>query len=287
MAAERTLRLAAGALAGPPELTVEEIQQRVLGRYPEAEPPTSDPEALAALLSRIGSERTLDRETSTFHAPRSRSFLTIDTETSFIDSSSGKRPPAPQFEESPIEEIEAKQFEKRLRGALESHQFLVLAASPCDAANAERRLAASFPLEVLSLDALLIEAMKEFAIARKVDWQTVLRADAGGPGPEQRGDWEKLLLVVRNALPKVKERIAAAKRPVLLTNPGLLARYDQLDFLAQLHEATGRADGLPGLWVLVPGDVQQRKPTIDGKPVPVFTNAQWRRVPVEWLKRAS
>ena len=53
MPAERALKLAHGALLGAPELTVEQIRERVLARYPEAEPLPGRP-ALDGLLSASG-----------------------------------------------------------------------------------------------------------------------------------------------------------------------------------------------------------------------------------------
>jgi hypothetical protein len=60
-----------------------------------------------------------------------------------------------------------------------------------------------------------------------------------------------------------------------------------MELLGDLLQETGRAGGPPGLWVLIPSDGQQQKPTLDGQPVPVFTTAQWARVPDTWLVAAS
>jgi hypothetical protein len=84
-------------------------------------------------------------------------------------------------------------------------------------------------------------------------------------------------------LPRVKDELARSPRHVLLTNPGLLARYGQMELLGELQQETGRPGGPPGLWVLIPSDGQQQRPTLDGQPVPVFTTAQWARVPDVWL----
>jgi hypothetical protein len=89
--------------------------------------------------------------------------------------------------------------------------------------------------------------------------------------------------VVRSALPGVKSELAAAAHHVLLTNPGLLARYGQLDLLTELMQETGRESGSPGLWVLIPSDGQQQRPILDGHPVPLFTSAQWARIPELWI----
>jgi len=53
MSAERALRLAQGSLAGAKELTPAQIQERVLGRYPEAQPLPARPE-LDRLLQEAG-----------------------------------------------------------------------------------------------------------------------------------------------------------------------------------------------------------------------------------------
>ena len=53
------------------------------------------------------------------------------------------------------------------------------------------------------------------------------------------------------------------RRTILLTYPGLLARYDQMALPACLREKVGRKDGIPGLWLLIPGDTQ---PLLDAKP---------------------
>ena len=123
---------------------------------------------------------------------------------------------APRFEEVPADEAEVKQFHKRLRYSIDQRHFLALVVSPRRALRAEPALAASFPLTVRNLDALLIRHMKTFAAERKVDWQVVLRADAATPEERAGKDWRNLLVVVRNALSRVKAELAEEDRHVLL-----------------------------------------------------------------------
>ena len=139
-------------------------------------------------------------------------------------------------------------------------------------------------MEVKSFDALLIQRMKAVAEEKGADWSFVLRADRAKRGSR---DWGNLLRVVRLALEQVREELAGAKSTVLMTNTGLLARYDQLQFLDEIRDTAGRPGGPPGVWVLIPGDSQQEKPMIDGVPVPVFTRAQWARIPDTWLRREN
>jgi hypothetical protein len=126
--------------------------------------------------------------------------------------------------------------------------------------------------------------MKAFSSEKRIDWRIVLRADAVPPAERDHSrDWANLQRVVRSALPGVKSELAAAAPHVLLTNPGLLARYGQLDLLTELMQETGRESGPPGLWVLIPSDGQQQKPTLGGHPMPLFTSAQWARILDLWL----
>ncbi|MCG6861123.1 MAG: hypothetical protein LJE70_07605 [Chromatiaceae bacterium] len=96
-------------------------------------------------------------------------------------------------------------------------------------------------------------------------------------------DWGNLQRVLRLALPRVKAEFAELPHHLLLTDPGLLSRYGQIALSGELMQATGREGGPSRRWVLIPSDGQQQKPTLDGQPVPVFTTAQWARIPDLWL----
>ncbi len=282
MPAARAVKLALGALAGARELTAEQVRERVGGRYPEAEPLPERP-ALDALLEEAGSELRWQpgaRGGAGAYVAPLRDFTTVSSVTQLARATTI----AAHFEEVPAERVEAEQFERRLQVSVDQQQFLALVVSPQRALLAEGLLAARFPVAVRSLDELLIRQMKAFAEEKRIDWRIALRADAV-PAADRAAsrDWGNLQRVVRSVLPRVQAELAASPRHVLLTNPGLLARYDQMDFLGDLHEITGRAGGPPGLWVLVPTDAQQQKPTLDGRPVPLFTSAQWARIPEAWL----
>lgn len=126
--------------------------------------------------------------------------------------------------------------------------------------------------------------MRAEATAKNVDWNRVLAADAAAP---DSGDWTKLKRLVTGAIARVEERLHGAQRPLLLTYPGLLARYDRLDVLERLRDLAGRRDGLPGVWLLVASDDQQALPTIDGRAVPVITPGEWARIPDQWLQHPA
>ena len=280
MPADRALRLALGALPSAPTLTPDEITRRVAGRYPKAAPLPDRPE-LDALLRDAGSElqwRSAPPDGRRAYRSRLRSFLTIGSSTSYTRVSGGA---ARGAEGGSWESGDTDAFDERLRRALKSRAFLALTVSPRRLADAERVLASAFAVDARSADELLIRHMKAAADEASADWRTVLRADRE---PRGGADWATLMrLVSHRVLPRVRAELAAAPRPVLLTNLGLLARYDQMTFLDGLRDAAGRPDGPPGVWLLVPSDAQESRPMVDGRPVPVFTAAQWARIPVAWL----
>jgi hypothetical protein len=282
MPAARAIKLAVGALSGAGELTPEQVRERVAGRYPEAERLPGRP-ALDGFLKEAGSELEWQTEAGggkgAYVSPL-RKFTTVSSVTAVTRVSAVAR----RFEEMPAEQVEIDDFDRRLRYSVEQQHFLALVVSPRRAVLAAQVLASRFPVEVRSLDSLLIRHMKAFAAEKRFDWNIVLRADAVPAA--HRGasrDWGNLQRVVREVLLRVKAELAEAERHVLLTNPGLLARYDQMGLLNDLREASGRPEGPPGLWVLIPGDGQQQRPLLDGQPVPVFTSAQWARIPDLWL----
>ncbi len=280
MAANRALRLALGALAGARNLTPEEVRRRVAGRYPDAAPLPDRP-GLDTLLRDAGSELCWASDAADGRgAYRSQlhRFVTIGSATSYTRGSHGT---ARVAEAGPAEWGDTDAFDERLRRALENGAFLALSVSPRRLADAERALASAFAIDARSADELLIRHMRAAAGEAGADWSIVLRADRE---PRGSADWVTLMrLVSHRALPRVRAELAAAPRPVLLTNLGLLARYDQMTFLDGLRDAAGRPDGPPGVWLLVPSDAQESRPMVDGKPVPVFTAAQWARIPTAWL----
>jgi hypothetical protein len=90
-------------------------------------------------------------------------------------------------------------------------------------------------------------------------------------------------MLVTRAIPRVEEELCAAGPTVLLINPGLLARYDNLDLLERLRDRVGTPGGPAGLWCLL----ARQQPVIDGKPVPLLSPAQRVSVPESWLANSQ
>lgn len=279
MAAARALRLGIGALTGlaPGDgIRLEDVRQKITARYPEALPLPGRPE-LDALLKEVGLDLFWDEQSECYRRPGAA--LPLSTGPSLVPSRLATTSPSRRPSGSP-EAAEAEDFEERLRNALAHRQFLVLTVRPSWMTRCEAELVRRFSLRRVSLDAVLLRHLRRLAGNEGIEWPVVLEADA------ERGteDWQYLQILVNRAVPLVRDELLAIPEPVLLVNPGLLARYNQMGLLEHLRDRVGRADVCPGMWVLVPGDDQQKLPLIDGRAVPILGAGQHAAVPLSWFR---
>lgn len=279
MLAVQALHLAMGSLIGPRLLTPAQIRDRILGRYPEAEPLPERPD-LDALLAEAGLDLVwCDTIEGGPGYTRSGGILGSSTGTSAllqrVDTDT-----ATVFEFTP-EVAVARQFEARLEHAARHGTFLALTVAPRFMRAAEIELLHRFDLERCDFDVLLLRILQGQAQALRVDWPVVLRADA----EDREGrDWHRLMQLVQRATPTVREQLLQAQKSVLLVNCGLIGRYGlEQSVLQPLIEAAGRPSGIPGLWLLLPMAVSG-PPAIDGVVVPVTSTAQWARIPEAWIR---
>jgi hypothetical protein len=173
----------------------------------------------------------------------------------------------------------------RLQRHAKGGGFLVITVRP---SQQQRAIAALSDLGATprSIDGLLIGALRRHAAAKSIKWdQAILAADADGPGGER---WGRLLTVVRDALTLVRAELLHGPDHLLLTHPGLLARYDALGLLDELRERATRqpepGQSLRTLWVLVPADDPDALPTVQGKAVPATSSAERFPLPDAWLR---
>jgi hypothetical protein len=111
-----------------------------------------------------------------------------------------------------------------------------------------------------------------------------VRAEALGPsGP----DWPNLRDLMRESADRVVRDLVSKNESVLLTQPGLLARYRLDSFLTTLLEATQKDDG-PAVFLLVPAYDELGPAPIDAvpdpMPIPQSSPAQRLRVPESWIE---
>jgi hypothetical protein len=175
------------------------------------------------------------------------------------------------------EVADARQFEERLTRAARDGAFLALLVNPKYYQRACDELLSRFPVTLVDLEEVFIAALREAAQKAGVNWDLVIKTDAT---PDQ-GDWSKLLLLVRRAMPQVEQALSSTETTALAIYPGLLARYGQMDLLQRLRDKVGRRNGVHGLWLLLPGDQQA---TINGQAVTIIGPGQKARIPDGWLQ---
>ena len=126
----------------------------------------------------------------------------------------------------------------------------------------------------------MIQALRAQADALGADWNVILRAD--GAAHDSR-DWANLQRLVQRTLPGLRDRLLGSADPVLLTSPGLLARYGLMSLVSELEAQVGRPGCTPALWLLLPTH-RQGLPMLDGVPVPLVHASAAADVPQSWIK---
>jgi hypothetical protein len=196
MDALRALKLSQGALLGASQLSVEEVRQRVAGRYPEAAALPDRPE-LDDLLKTAGFDFEWDPTAGRGGAYRSRLRESLVTSTPSAPIRRHPTQPGPPAAEITPEVARARQFEERLRRAISDPAFIAMTVEPRGYFLARDELCRRFPVQPIDVEATFLEALRSEAEKAKVKWDRVLAADAV-PGSD---DWNKLMVLVRRAVP--------------------------------------------------------------------------------------
>ncbi|TVP98296.1 MAG: BREX system serine/threonine kinase PglW [Planctomycetaceae bacterium] len=283
MDALRALKLSPGALYGVATLTPGQIRDRIAGRYPESDALPGRPD-LDTILADAGFDFRWDPAAKDgvgcYVSQLGDAFGLSSISESASRRSTGSASAAAIDPDNVTPEIaDSRAFDDRLARCIDSGAFLALIVSPKNYQAAIRELTRQHDVEVIDLEGLFIDALREVAGKAGVDWNLVLKTDAQPGG----GDWDKLMLLVGRALPIVETRLRSATKTILMIYPGLLVRYEQMSLLERLRDRIGVAGGIPGLWLLIPGD---NAASIDGKPVPVVSVTQRARIPDRWLRNS-
>jgi hypothetical protein len=208
MPAPRALKLGMGSFLGPKAVTVQQIQQRIGSRYPEAAPIPGPPH-LTRLLTEAGSELVWNGQ-SRHYAPKLRRPGDPSATSTLPRFSTASQPGA-----TPTPEVaDARALEERIRRAVEHRRFLVLSVALRHLLRAERELLGRFPLRRVSIEGLLIEQMKSLVGQAGASWEVVLRADATERC--EGNDWRNLMTLVRRAVPPLEQALLRLEQPALL-----------------------------------------------------------------------
>lgn len=274
MSIARSLKLAQGALYGVKSLTVEQIRDRVLSRYPDA----------ADLPSRPTLDEVL-RQSGLNLRWTGKEYLNQAIDTGIASSSILSRQTTQRgvvLEEVTPEIADARQFEERLQRSVKAGAYQVLLVEPRRYEQVLEEIVLRFDVTLVDFEAMFLESLERVAQQKRVNWDLVLRTDAV-PG---EGDWDKLMALVRLTMQSVEQQLLAIEKTILLVYPGLLARYGQMELLERLRDNLGREDGVTGLWIVVPNG--SRALIDDGgdrcRAVPILSPGQVVQVPLSWIR---
>jgi serine/threonine protein kinase len=284
---ERALRIARAALLGAGTLSEADVRTRVRTRLPAAVPLPQRPQLDHLLEAVLGLEWWAGGVgPSGIHQPEG---YRVPPSTAGAPSTafggSGHRFRTGTVASAPDEaRTIAEQAHERLHRHATNGGYLVLTVSPRSQHRAIDQLA-PYGATVIDLDGWIIAAMRRHAAERNIKWeQAILAADAAGPDGDR---WDKLRTVVADAVAPLASELLEQHEHVLLTHPGLLARYERLGLLDDLRERTrqpAKDQRLHTLWVLVPTDDPNAGPRLAGKAIPVTTAAEHMALPDPWLE---
>lgn len=284
--AAKVLELAQGALLGSKALSVREVQERVKGRYPMAEPLPGRPQ-LDDLLRGLDMGFVWDSQYPHADGSQGAYCLPIASPNSVSSRNLTQTLLTNQGEATAgvsLQDVQA--LEQTLAVTLEGARFLALTVRPRQWQQAKARLLERYPLLPISFDELLLRHLHRLCdgMARPPEWSVVLQADAA---ERSSRDWQNLQRLVARVLPGMAEEIRSVGRPVLLSEPGLLARYELINsWLNDLrqHLLAGGPQA-HALVLLIAADAQQDAASIDGVLVPRGAgSSEWARIPGVWLE---
>jgi serine/threonine protein kinase len=276
LSAERALRLGANTLLGARRLSVEQLHARIHSRFAQAERLPGRP-ALDRLLQQIDFplqwHEAGDGLPAGYAMPQQASGATRHTSTL------RRMTTAVHGDADSPEAREARAFDATVRRALDAGRVLLVSAELPRVEDAAPLLCREYGLAALSLDRLLIDALKAQTHKIGADWRVVRQADAAAPSS---ADWRRLTTLVERTMPALLGQLRDDPRPLLLKHLGLMVRYGQVDLLQSLRDAASAGQRRARL-LLLPGDSQQ-PPMLDGVALPVITPADWTHLPKSWLE---
>ena len=273
MPAERALDLSSSLLRT--NISAEEVRSKVAARYPDATPPPPRP-ALDELLRSHRLEWNEGK--GVYERPGEAPLGTLQTSYSSLTHLSRVVP----GEDLDARKIAAKDFDNRLKNAVDRGSFRVLGVTSVRAREAALCLGARLGVEPLSFDQALIEEMKRLREKHGIEDSVVHEADlAAGTSPET---WHLLKKLASDAADAVANALLPARKPLLIVHPGLIARYELDDFLDRLRKSA-ESDDSAAVFLLVPSRDSGGSPRISGEMAVRGAKAIW--IPPDWIAEAQ
>ena len=292
MKAALALELAQGALLGSKTLNVSDVQSRVAGRYPAAELLPGRPE-LDVLVQNLDLGFQWDGSYQFpmgSNKPNGAYCLPIAGLTGLASKTKTQYHYTRQGDLDGTSLKVIRTVNQEIATTVTSARFLALTVKPRQLEGVREKLCKDYPLKTISFDELLLRHLHQIceSMPNSPDWSVVLKADAA---EQNSKSWQNLQRLVQRALPAMADEIKSAGQPVLLTEPGLIARYDLVaTWLSDLRQHLMNADEVSGyerkgLILLIAADAQSSAASIDGVTVPLGAgSSEFSRIPSGWLE---
>lgn len=276
MAPDRALALSASQLKSG--LMPAEIKRRVKLRYPEAVALPDRP-ALDDLLRPHG--LVFDETSFSYLRPGEAERTMMGTRVSSSIARAQTALPT-QAVAMDVQAVAARQFDEQLRNAVERRSFRILGVRADRARDAALQIGERIGAEPTPFDKLLVDAIREQMQKGGVKREDVIHAaDREG---RVGSAWPNLLRLVDNAASEVMARLLPAKKPLLLVQPGLIARYRLEGVLQKLMAAGADRSSQAALFLLVPSHDVGGMPRINGElAIPGMLQSQVLWVSLDWL----
>jgi hypothetical protein len=269
MAARRALELSAAILPG--KLTEARLRELVSARYPDAAPLPPRPE-LDELLEPFKLHYAPDEA---LYARPDGDSRVLHTRLSSYTRAASLPTRGPEIE---ARTVAIHEFEDKVRTCLERRALLVLGVSTERAPDAELALTRRFGLVPRSFDALFFAELERQMAAAKVQERVVYDTDAAGFAASA---WPNLIKLARRTATALMATLLPPNAPLLLTQPGLIDRYQLVDLLRSLVEAA-KDDAAEPILLLVPGH-ERGAPKIGDTVIPDLLPGQWTWIPKAWI----
>lgn len=269
MAGQRALELSAAIVPG--RITEPKLRELVAARYPDAAPLPPRPD-LDDLVQGFGLNYV---PTEAVYARPGSDARMLHTSLSSYTRIATLPTRGPEIE---ARTVAIHEFEDKVRTCLERRALLVLGVSAERAPDAELALATRFGLTPRSFDALFLAELVRQMTAGKVQERVVYDTDAGGVAA---GAWPNLIKLARRTATAVAATLLPPRAPLLLTQPGLIDRYQLVDLLRSLVEAA-KDDAAEPILLVVPGH-ERGAPRIGDTVIPDLLPGQWTWIPKAWI----
>ncbi|HEY5375204.1 MAG TPA: protein kinase [Polyangiaceae bacterium] len=271
MTAERALRLSATALSSP-RLSPQQIRRVVALRYPEAQPLPESETELAELVKDHG----LNLTDGWFE--RAALFSQSSDGTQMAAGARARTERRPTTD--PDEQVR-REFEERVRTAARNRSFRVLEVSAALAERAGSELARMLGVPAVSLEHEVLAALDE-VVGEHEGLDSTVIYDTDREGPNGSENWAVLTDFMEQSAGRVMKGLAQQKGTLVLTQPGILARYQLSNALHTLLQATQHDDG-PGVFLVVPS-LSEASPTpvihAPTRPLPIPLSSPGQRLPI-------